>query len=57
MKIVLSRDGYVKSQVNTGCQFNDDAAIKFLAEVMENKSSENKEEIQCQKHTEVSRCS
>lgn len=34
MKITLTRTGIEKSKENTNCQFSDEAAVKFLAEVI-----------------------
>jgi hypothetical protein len=34
MKIVVTRDGVEKSRENTGVEFDDTAAVKFLAEIM-----------------------
>lgn len=40
MKIILSRDGIEKKRENTGRTFNDEAAIKFLASLVESEKSE-----------------
>ncbi|MCR3760296.1 hypothetical protein [Clostridium felsineum] len=42
MKIILTREGIEKSKQNTGCIFNDEPAVKFLAEIFEKiKKEEN----------------
>ncbi|URZ07560.1 hypothetical protein CLROS_028990 [Clostridium felsineum] len=42
VKIILTREGIEKSKQNTGCIFNDEPAVKFLAEIFEKiKKEEN----------------
>jgi hypothetical protein len=40
MKIILTRDGHEKSKVNTGLNFDDSAAVKFLAEIVNKKEKD-----------------
>lgn len=40
MKILLSRDGFEKSKVNTGQKFDDKAAVLFLADIFLKENAE-----------------
>lgn len=39
MKIIITREGFEKSKENTNAQYNDEAAVKFLAEILNSKDN------------------